>query len=162
MTQVDKLNTLVNQLENKLKHMIFNPSIEKLSKNDFQIETAREKNLKRIHELFLTLKIDEKHIDFDTIFEYKAMNLSAIGLKDEDFAQIRKGKYVQIISIANVVTSHGQLYTKNISLGYYGKVELLETQLKNQIIEFVLRWRYEKSFQQSLHYEKLLSKLKSQ
>jgi hypothetical protein len=48
---------------------------------------------------------------------------------------------------------------KNVSLGYFGKAQTLEPELKNDIIEFVLRWRYEKAFQTLEHYEELIERL---
>ena len=67
--------------------------------------------------------------------------------------------YVQIIAIGEVRSDDGKKVNKNSSLGYYGKTEKLEAELKNKIVEFVLRWRYEKSFQHSDYYEKLLQEL---
>jgi len=151
MTNIEKLNSLLNQLEYKLKHH----QIPKVSHSNL-----REKNLKQIYHLYRKLKISDKHEDFNSIFEYKAMNLSGIGLKNEDFGEVRKGKYVQIISIAYSLNNNGKRIPKNSSLGYFGKAETIDSQLKNEIIEFVLRWRYEKTFQHSEHYQQLLSKLK--
>jgi len=150
MTNIEKLNSLLNQLEYKLKHH----QTPKVSNSDL-----RENNLKQIYHLYKKLEIFNKHEDFNTIFEYKAMNLSGIGLKNEDFGEIRQGKYVQIISIAYELNNHGKRIPKNSSLGYFGKAEKIDAQLKNEIIEFVLRWRYEKTFQHSEHYQQLLSKL---
>jgi len=65
----------------------------------------------------------------------------------------------QIISIAHTLNSSGKRVSKNSSLGYYGKAEKVTREKKNTIIEFVLRWRYEKSFQHSNYYEKLLAKI---
>ena len=53
----------------------------------------------------------------------------------------------------------GKKKAKNISLGYFGKAETLDKELKNCIIEFVLRWRYEKSFQNVEHYKKLIARV---
>jgi len=101
----------------------------------------------------------QNHPDFSTLFNYTAMNLAGIGLKDENFGEIHKGKYVQIISISYELNSDGKRVNKNSSLGYYGKAEKLEEKEKSNIIEFVLRWRYEKSFQHSDDYQRLLSKI---
>jgi len=150
MPHIDKLNSLLNQLEYKLEHQ----QTPQVFKNDL-----RQENLEKMHSLYERLEISQKHKNFSTIFDYKAMNLSGIGLKIEDFAEIRQGKYVQIISIAYEVNTNGKRIPKNSSLGYYGKAEKIKPQLKNDIIEFVLRWRYEKTFQHSEHYQKLLSKL---
>jgi hypothetical protein len=149
MTNFEKMNSLLDQIESKLKNK---PTL--LSDNNL-----REENLERIFLLYKSLELSDKHNDFDSIFEYKAMNIAGIGLKAEDFAKIREGKYVQIIAIRYEANTSGKLVAKNISLGYYGKAEKLTIDKKNDIVEFVLRWRYEKTFQHSEHYQQLLSKL---
>jgi hypothetical protein len=122
-------------------------------------EKIREENIERVHLLYDELKIYEKCPDFGTIFSYKAMNLSGIGLKEEDFGIVREGKYIQVIAITYEPDKTGKKKAKNISLGYFGKGETIDPDLKNRIIEFVLRWRYEKAFQNVQHYRDLLSKL---
>jgi len=129
---------------------------------DAQKEEVRAQNLHRVAELYLKLSIHEKAPDFDHIFIYKAMNISGIGLKDEDFGEIREGKYCQIIAITYEPDKNGKKKAKNISLSYFGKAEKLEEALKNDIMEFVLRWRYEKAFQNLEHYKYLLDKIKPQ
>jgi len=119
----------------------------------------RADNILRVEELYHKLKIFEKSPDFDNIFMYKAMNLSGIGLKDDDFGIIREGKYIQIIAITYEPDAKGKKKAKNISLGYFGKGETIDPELKNSIIEFVLRWRYEKAFQNVEHYKNLLAKI---
>jgi len=122
-------------------------------------EQIREENRIRVKQLFEKLKIFEKSPDFSEIFMYKAMNLSGIGLKEEDFAQIREGKYIQIIAITYEPDKNGKKKAKNVSLGYFGKAETLDPLLKNEIIEFVLRWRYEKAFQNLEHYKDLIARV---
>ncbi|SFV90439.1 hypothetical protein MNB_SV-4-1333 [hydrothermal vent metagenome] len=122
-------------------------------------ENVRQENIDRVKALYEKLKIFEKSPDFDNIFYYKAMNLSGIGLKEEDFAQVREGKYIQIIAITYEPDKNGKKKAKNISLGYFGKAETLDEKLKNEIIEFVLRWRYEKAFQNVEHYKALIEKI---
>ena len=140
-------------------------SEEKYNKIDIKEETPtpsksiRKANIEKIHLLYNKLKIFEKSPDFDNIFVYKAMNLSGIGLKDEDFGEVRAGKYIQVIAITYEPDSDGKKKAKNISLGYFGKGETIDPELKNRIIEFVLRWRYEKAFQNVQHYKELISKL---
>jgi hypothetical protein len=129
---------------------------------DVDKEEVRAQNLHRVAELYLKLSIQEKAPDFDHIFIYKAMNISGIGLKDEDFGEIREGKYCQIIAITYEPDKNGKKKAKNISLSYFGKAEKLEDALKNDIMEFVLRWRYEKAFQNLEHYKYLLDKIKPQ
>ena len=148
MQNIEKLNSLVHQIETKLKNPQHN-----LAHN------LREENLKQLQYLYTKLEISKKHPDYNTLFDYKAMNLAGIGLKNEDFGTIREGKYVQIISIIYVLNNQGKRTAKNISLAYFGKAEKIAPELKKNIIEFVLRWRYEKAFQHTEYYQNLLSKL---
>jgi len=134
-------------------------SIINVMQIDAKTEAVRAENIYRVAELYLKLNIQEKAPDFDHIFIYKAMNISGIGLKDEDFGEIREGKYCQIIAITYEPDKNGKKKAKNISLSYFGKAEKLEDALKNDIMEFVLRWRYEKAFQNLEHYKYLLDKI---
>ena len=142
MSNIKKIHLLLDEVEEKL-----------------QKSNLRAENLKEISKLFQKLNLSEKHPNFSTIFNYKAMNLAGIGLKNEAFGEIQAGKYVQIIAIAYEINSDGKRVVKNSSLGYYGKAEKLTEEDKSDIIEFVLRWRYEKSFQHSDYYQQLLEKL---
>jgi len=176
---LDKLKALSERLENKLHEKsntetdpIIAPTKPK-TKRKTSVRTSkkpiksdkkpdndtRNANIKRVELLYKSLKIFEKSPDFDTIFAYKAMNLSGIGLKEEDFGEVREGKYIQIIAITYEPDKYGKKKAKNISLGYFGKAETLNKVLKNQIIEFVLRWRYEKAFQNVEHYKDLIAKV---
>ena len=132
---------------------------ENRSRERSSFETVRRENIERVETLYKRLKIFEKSPDFENIFMYKAMNLSGIGLKEEDFGQVREGKYIQIIAITYEPDKNGKKKAKNISLGYFGKAETLESVLKNEIIEFVLRWRYEKAFQNVEHYKDLIERV---
>ncbi len=127
---------------------------------DSGAEPVRAQNLQRLAELFLHLEINKKVENIEDLFIYKAMNISGIGLKEEDFGEIREGKYVQVIAITYEPDKNGKKKAKNISLGYFGKAESLEPTRKNQVIEFVLRWRYEKAFQNLEHYRLLLEKVR--
>ena len=122
-------------------------------------EPVRSKNLARLVELYLKLEMGKKVPEIEDIFIYKAMNISGIGLKEEDFGEIREGKYVQVIAITYEPDKNGKKKAKNVSLGYFGKAETLLPARKNEVIEFVLRWRYEKAFQNLEHYRGLLSKV---
>ena len=122
-------------------------------------DSVRLENLVRMLELYEKLEIAKKAPNLEEIFVYKAMNISGIGLKEEDFGDIREGKYVQIIAITYEPDKNGKKKAKNISLGYFGKAETLDKDFKNEIIEFVLRWRYEKAFQNLKHYRVLLARL---
>ena len=126
---------------------------------DRNSDPVRLDNLVQMIELYKELEIAKKAPELHKIFMYKAMNISGVGLKEEDFGEIREGKYVQIIAITYEPDKHGKKKAKNISLGYYGKAETLEKEFKNNIIEFVLRWRYEKAFQNLKHYRVLISKV---
>jgi len=150
MKSIEKINLLLDRLDVKLqaqKSVTKTPSY------------LRQENLEKIAKLYEKLNLSEKHSNFSTIFDYTAINVAGIGLKEENFGEIQEGKYVQIISIAHVVNSSGKRVSKNSSLGYYGKAEKITEEKKNNIIEFILRWRYEKSFQHSDYYEKLLAKI---
>ena len=127
---------------------------------DTKEEKVRAQNIYKVAQLYLKLNIHEKAPDFDQIFIYKAMNISGIGLKEDDFGEIREGKYCQIIAITYEPDKNGKKKAKNISLSYFGKAEKLEEGLKNDIMEFVLRWRYEKAFQNLEHYKYLLDMIK--
>ena len=179
-SSLEKLKELTNRLEDKLVQKVkladdasavsskIKNKAKEVSRNQTNIETsnknsiydkAREENIFRVKVLYKKLKIFEKSPNFNDIFSYKAMNLSGIGLKEEDFGELRAGKYIQIIAITYEPGKDGKKKAKNISLGYFGKAETLEPDLKNDIIEFVLRWRYEKAFQNLKHYNLLISKI---
>jgi hypothetical protein len=127
---------------------------------DPAVEPVRAENLERLAELYLKLDIEKKAPNIHELFIYKAMNISGIGLKEEDFGEIREGKYVQVIAITYEPDANGKKKAKNVSLGYFGKAEALDPVRKNQVIEFVLRWRYEKAFQNLEHYRHLLERIR--
>ena len=179
-SSLDKLRALTSRLEEKLeqKESVSEtvPKEEKVSpkkviekpvkptsvaKTDTGLEDVRGDNIVRVKVLYEKLKIFEKSPDLDKIFIYKAMNLSGIGLKEDDFGEVREGKYIQIIAITYEPDKNGKKKAKNISLGYFGKAETLEVTLKNEIIEFVLRWRYEKAFQNLEHYKVLIERVET-
>ncbi len=179
-SSLDKLRALTSRLEEKLeqKETVSEtiPKEEKASpkevieqpvktistaKTNVGSEDIRGDNIVRVKVLYEKLKIFEKSPDFDNIFVYKAMNLSGIGLKEDDFGEVREGKYIQIIAITYEPDKNGKKKAKNISLGYFGKAETLEVTLKNEIIEFVLRWRYEKAFQNLEHYKDLIERVET-
>lgn len=187
-SSLDKLKALTSRLEDKLEEKgKVNPSVSTPAKDakvsvkiaekkvedtvtkvvtkmptpkaDTNYKNVRKDNIVRVRQLYEKLKIFEKSPDFENIFMYKAMNLSGIGLKDEDFGDVREGKYIQIIAITYEPDKNGKKKAKNISLGYFGKAETLDEVLKNEIIEFVLRWRYEKTFQNVEHYKDLIARV---
>ncbi|HEO99631.1 MAG: hypothetical protein JW682_07780 [Campylobacterales bacterium] len=174
---LDRLKALSSKLEEKTRKKNAAKEVKRDADSDHQpsaekqdtpapaetngTDSVRSENIKRLEELYTMLGIFEKSPDFDKIFIYKAMNLSGIGLKEEDFGEVREGKYIQIIAITYEPDKNGKKKAKNISLGYFGKAEALQPERKNNIIEFVLRWRYEKAFQNVEHYKELIAKLKS-
>jgi len=177
-SSLDKLRALTSRLEEKLeqKETVSEtvPKEEKVSpkvviekpvktisttKTKASSDDIRGDNIVRVKVLYEKLKIFEKSPDFNNIFVYKAMNLSGIGLKEDDFGEVREGKYIQIIAITYEPDKNGKKKAKNISLGYFGKAETLDVTLKNEIIEFVLRWRYEKAFQNLEHYKDLIERV---
>jgi hypothetical protein len=181
-SSLDKLKALTSKLEEKLEQQntlkdTSNTSkykdeniVEESSISQKNISAKKEQenandvrgnNIIRVKELYEKLKIFEKSPDFNNIFIYKAMNLSGIGLKEEDFGEVREGKYIQIIAITYEPDKNGKKKAKNVSLGYFGKAETLDGTLKNEIIEFVLRWRYEKAFQNVEHYKDLIARVET-
>jgi hypothetical protein len=175
-SSLDKLRALTSRLEDKIEEKEKKsstpsaehkevpktkkkPPVKAVRKAVDTFDNVREENIVRVKELYEKLKIFEKSPDFDKIFMYKAMNLSGIGLKEDDFGEVREGKYIQVIAITYEPDKHGKKKAKNISLGYFGKAETLENKRKNEIIEFVLRWRYEKAFQNVEHYKDLISRV---
>ena len=176
-SNLEKLKALTSRLEDKLeekgketpsssntikteKVIVEKPVLEPIPKANINTENVRNDNIVRVKQLYEKLKIFEKSPDFDQVFIYKAMNLSGIGLKEDDFGEVRDGKYIQIIAITYEPDKNGKKKAKNISLGYFGKAETLDEVLKNEIIEFVLRWRYEKAFQNVAHYKDLIARVK--
>ncbi|MGB5505327.1 MAG: hypothetical protein WBM70_01435 [Sulfurovum sp.] len=161
LEQKEKVSAVVSEEAKEVKKSEKKPpskSVEKVTEN---CDNVRDENIVRVKELYEKLKIYEKSPDFDKVFVYKAMNLSGIGLKEDDFGEVREGKYIQVIAITYEPDKNGKKKAKNISLGYFGKAETLETKLKNEIIEFVLRWRYEKAFQNVEHYKDLIARVET-
>ena len=123
-------------------------------------ETERKKNLKRLEALYDKLELQNKVERFDDLFDYKAINLSGISLTEQELGKITPARYAQIIAI-RYVEDRGKKRAKNVSLRYFGRVEQLDPNLKNEIVEFILRWRLEKSFRGVDHYRQLLKRLES-
>jgi len=129
--------------------------LKELTSKISSYELTRKENFKRLKELYKKLGLEKKIDNFKTIFEYKAINLSAISLQKESFGEIQEGKYLQILAITKV---DGK--SKNISLAYFGRVENVDETLRNEIVEFVIRYRFEKSFLNLEHYHELLEHFK--
>lgn len=117
-------------------------------------ERARKDNLRLLEELYKEIKIDEKVESFEQLFEFKAINLSGASLLPESLGQIKEGKYFQILAIG--YDKEAIVKSKNVSLGYYGKVENVDVDFKNRVVEFIIRFRFEKSFMTLEHYNGML------
>lgn len=121
-------------------------------------EIARKENLKILEELFNELQIDKKVENFVELFEFKAINLSGASLLTESLGEIKQGKYLQILAIG--YDKDAVVKSKNSSLGYFGRAESVDEELKNKIVEFIIRYRFEKSFMTLEHYHDMLENFK--
>jgi len=117
-------------------------------------EVARRENLKILNNLFKELNISKKVDEFQNLFEFKAINLSGASLLSESLGEIKEGKYLQILAIS--YDKEAKIKSKNISLAYFGRVENVDVQLKDKVVEFILRYRFEKSFITLEHYHVML------
>jgi len=120
-------------------------------------ETVRKQNLKILKDLFKELGIDKKVEKFEDLFDFKAVNLSGVSLSDENLGEIKKGRYLQILAIS--YDKNATQKSKNISLAYFGRVENVENELKEKVVEFVIRYRFEKSFMTLEHYHDMIDNL---
>jgi len=107
-------------------------------------ETARKDNLKILKNLYTQTGINKKVENFSDLFNFKAINLSGASLLNENLGEIKKGKYLQVLAIS--YDKNAVQKSKNISLAYFGKVENVDTELKDKVVEFIIRYRFEKSF----------------
>ena len=121
-------------------------------------ETLRKENLKILQTLFFELDMNTKVDDFMDIFEFKAINLSGASLLPENLGEAKAGKYLQILAIS--YDKDAKVKSKNISLGYYGKAQDVDPELKDKIVEFIIRFRFEKSFLTLQHYYTMLETFK--
>ncbi|MCW9026051.1 MAG: hypothetical protein OQJ77_01930 [Thiovulaceae bacterium] len=121
-------------------------------------EKVRKDNLLELKILFEDIEISKKVDIFEEIFEFKAINLSGASLQEENLGEIKKGKYLQILAIS--YDKEASVKSKNISLGYFGKSENVDIELKDKIVEFIIRYRFEKSFMTLEHYNAMLKSLK--
>ena len=122
-------------------------------------ETARKDNLKILKNIYIDIKIDDKVEEFSQLFNFKAINLSGASLLPENLGEIKEGKYLQILAIG--YDKEAIVKSKNTSLGYFGKVENVDVELKNKIVEFIVRFRFEKSFMTLEHYHSMLEPFKN-
>lgn len=121
-------------------------------------ESARKENLKILEELYNEVGINKKVENFVELFEFKAINLSGASLLNDNLGAIKEGKYLQILAIG--YDKDAIVKSKNISLGYFGRAENVDVQLKDKIVEFIIRYRFEKSFITLEHYYDMLDTLK--
>ncbi len=129
--------------------------LQQLTDRVTSYEIRRRENLKRLKELFVLCALNEKYPTVEELFSFKAMNLMGISLKEENLGEIQKGRYVQVLTIAS--KKEDSKKSPNVSLGYFGKAELLDPVMKDRLVEFVLRWRFEKSFMNMHHYQQMIS-----
>jgi len=131
--------------------------LKELTSKISSYELARKENMRTLATLFKTLGLTEKVGEFHDVFEFKAINLSGISLAEDDIGVIKEGKYLQIIGIKYDKTA--KVKNRNISLGYYGRVEKVDESVRNTIVKFIIAWRFEKSFRTLEHYYTMLEKL---
>ncbi|WP_297484645.1 hypothetical protein [Sulfurimonas sp.] len=117
-------------------------------------ETARKENLRLLEKLFDDLAMGQKVDKFNDIFLFKAINLSGASLQKENLGEVKEGKYLQILAIS--YDKEATKKSKNISLGYYGRAENVDTDFKNMVVEFIIRYRFEKSFMTLEHYHGMI------
>jgi len=117
-------------------------------------ELARKENIKRLEELYRLLCIDAKVESFRKLFDFKAINLSGVSLQEESLGEMKEGKYLQILAISYDKTA--TVKSKNISLAYFGRVENVDEVLRAKVVEFVIRYRFEKSFINLEHYHQMI------
>ncbi|MDY0234070.1 MAG: hypothetical protein RBS11_08560 [Sulfurimonas sp.] len=107
-------------------------------------ETARKENLKILQKLYKDLEIDKKVKEFKDLFDFKAINLSGASLLAENLGEIREGKYLQILAIS--YDKEAIKKSTNVSLAYFGKAKNVDIKIKDMVVEFIIRYRFEKSF----------------
>ncbi len=122
-------------------------------------ERTRKDNLVLLEELYNSLGINQKVEEFSELFNFKAINLSGASLLNETLGEVKKDKYLQILAIG--YDKEAVVKSKNISLGYFGKAQNVDEELKNRVVEFIIRFRFEKSFMTLEHYYTMLESFKS-
>jgi len=118
-------------------------------------ELTRKNNMTQLRELFVAIGIDNKIDTFEDLFLFKAINLSGASLLEDNLGEIKDGKYLQILAIS--YDKNAKVKSKNTSLAYFGRVESVECDLKDRVVEFIIRYRFEKSFMTLEHYNGMLS-----
>lgn len=134
--------------------------LKQLTSKISSYETARKENLNVLQTLYKELEIDKKVSEFTALFHFKAINLSGASLSSENLCEIKEGKYLQILAID--YNKDAAVKSKNISLGYFGRAENVDKALKEKIVEFIIRYRFEKSFMTLEHYYDMLENFKEE
>jgi len=141
-----------------LEEIVMSSALDRLKNLTNKIssyELERKTNMKLLKELYLHVGIDKKVENFEDIFLFKAINLSGASLTEENLGEIKEGKYLQILAIS--YDKSAKVKSKNTSLAYFGRVENVDTEFKDKIVEFIIRYRYEKSFMTLEHYHDMLN-----
>ncbi|MBL1244859.1 MAG: hypothetical protein COA39_010820 [Sulfurimonas sp.] len=118
-------------------------------------ELTRKNNLVTLRELFVEVGIDKKIDTFEELFLFKAINLSGASLLEENLGEVKEGKYLQVLAIS--YDKNEKVKSKNTSLAYFGRVENVTCDFKDRVVEFIIRYRFEKSFITLEHYNGMLS-----
>ena len=117
-------------------------------------EMARKENILVLRAIYKEIGINKKVDIFENIFNFKAINLSGASLLSDSLGEIKEGKYLQILAIS--YDKQAAVKSKNISLAYFGRVENVDVDLKNKVVEFIIRYRFEKSFMTLEHYHTMM------
>jgi hypothetical protein len=133
--------------------------LKKITNKISSYELARKENIAALKELYKTVGIDKKVQNFEELFDFKAINLSGVSLQEENLGEIKEGKYLQILAIS--YNKDAAVKSKNISLAYFGRVENVDDALREKVVEFVIRYRFEKSFMNLEHYHAMLGNFKT-
>ncbi len=131
--------------------------LKKITNKISSYELARKENTAELKELYKEIGIDKKVEYFEELFEFKAINLSGVSLQEENLGELKEGKYLQILAIS--YDKDATIKSKNVSLAYFGRVESVDRALKERVVEFVIRYRFEKSFINMEHYHAMLKKI---
>jgi len=118
-------------------------------------ELARKENMILLKKLYKEVGIDNKVKNFDDLFSFKAINLSGASLVEENLGEIKEGKYLQVLAIS--YDKEAKVKTTNVSLAYFGRVENVDVGFKDSVVEFIIRYRFEKSFMTLEHYNSMLT-----
>ena len=128
--------------------------LKNLSLKISSYEMARKENMLILEKLYKEIGIYKKVDKFESLFNFKAINLSGASLLSESLGEIKEGRYLQVLAIS--YDKKAIIKSKNISLAYFGRVENVDVDLKNKVVEFIIRYRFEKSFMTLEHYHTMM------